>query len=96
MQVRVSPPNSSEEPGVSTSSKDPKALSRVQFGMLLVLLAACGIVTLVVMSGVAGKHGVCPGETQTSRPGNASCYAAYQNQAKTGVAGIPLGSGSAG
>jgi len=44
----------------------------------------------VAMSQVAGKHGICPGETQTSRPGNASCYAAYQNQSKTGVVGIAV------
>jgi hypothetical protein len=73
---------------VSTSSKDPKALTRVQFGGLLAVLAVCAILTLVVLGNVAGKHGVCPGETQASRPGNASCYAAYQNQEKTGVVGI--------
>ena len=73
---------------MATSSRDPKALSRAHFGMLLALLAVCGIVTLVVMSGVAGKHGVCPTDTQTSRPGNASCWAAYQNQDQTGVVGI--------
>jgi len=74
---------------VSTSSQDPKALTRVQFGVLLVVLMICGVVTLVVMGGVAGKHGTCPGETQTSRPGNADCYAAYRHQDKTGVVGIP-------
>ncbi|MGH8891272.1 MAG: hypothetical protein ACRDV3_16115 [Acidothermaceae bacterium] len=74
---------------MSTSSKDPKALTKVQFGVLLLVLVICGVVTLVVMGGVAGKHGVCPGETQTSRPGNADCYAAYRHQDKTGVVGIP-------
>lgn len=74
---------------MSTSSKDPKALTRVQFGLLLAVLVACGAVTLLVMAGVAGKHGKCPSETQTSRPGNATCYPAYQNQFKTGVVGIP-------
>jgi hypothetical protein len=73
---------------VSTSSKEPKALTKVQFGMLLVLLAVCGIAALVAMGGVAGKHGQCPSETQTSRPGNASCYATYQNQSNTGIVGI--------
>lgn len=74
---------------MSTSSKDPKALTKVQFGMLLVVLVICGVVTLVVMGGVAGKHGKCPGETQTSRPGNASCYAAYRHQETSGIVGIP-------
>ena len=79
---------------MATSSKDPKALSKAHFGMLLGLLAVCGIVTLVVMSGVAGKHGQCPTETQTSRPGNADCYASYVHQDNTGVVGIPVASPS--
>jgi hypothetical protein len=74
---------------VSTSSKDPKALTRVQFGLLLLVLVACGAVTLAVMAGVAGKHGKCPTDTQTSRPGNEACWPAYQHQIKTGVVGIP-------
>lgn len=74
---------------MSASSKDPSSLSKLQFALALGLLAACIVATLVVMAGVAGKHGRCPGETQVSRPGAASCYAAYQNQNKTGVAGIP-------
>jgi hypothetical protein len=73
---------------VSASSKDPSSLSKPQFAVALGLLAVCIVVTLVVMAGVAGKHGRCPGETQVSRPGAASCYAAYQNQDKTGVVGI--------
>ena len=75
---------------MSTSSKDPKALTKVQFGVLLAVLLVCAAGALVAMSQVAGKHGICPGETQTSRPGNASCYAAYQNQSKTGVVGIAV------
>lgn len=73
---------------MSSSTKDPSSLSKVQFAIALGVLAVCAVVTLVLMAGVAGKHGRCPGETQVSRPGAATCYAAYQNQNKTGVVGI--------
>jgi hypothetical protein len=74
---------------VSTSSKEPKALTKPQFGALLVVLAICGVAALVVLAGVAGKHGRCPSEGQTSRPSKNTCYAAYQYQQKTGVVGTP-------
>ena len=41
------------------------------------------------LAGVAGKHGRCPSEGQTSRPAKNTCYAAYQHQLKTGVVGTP-------
>lgn len=43
----------------------------VSVGVLLVSVAAA----LVAFVLVGGRHiGVCPGETQTSRPGNSTCY----------------------
>ena len=73
---------------MSTSSKDPQALTKAQFGALLVVLVVCGVLALISLAGAAGKHGACPSETQDSRPVNASCYVTYDNLAKTGVIGF--------
>lgn len=64
-----------------------RPLTVVQFWLLIVGLGVSGIAALVMLSQVAGPHGKCPGEQQTSHPGSASCYAAYQNQDRTGVVG---------
>jgi len=83
---------------VSASPKVVKPLTKFQWWTLLVVVVLCGVAALVVMASVAGKHGACPGETQTSRPGAASCYAAYQNQDSSGVVGAsaaPVSSASA-
>ncbi len=77
---------------MSTSTKEPQALTKAQFGALLVVLVACGVLALIALSGAAGKHGVCPGPRQDSRPTNASCYVTYDNLAKTGVIGYPSAS----
>ena len=73
---------------MSTSTKEPQALTKAQFTVMLVVLAICGVLALISLSGAAGKHGVCPSETQTSRPANASCYVTYDNLEQTGVLGV--------
>ncbi|HEX7105375.1 MAG TPA: hypothetical protein VF218_05365 [Acidothermaceae bacterium] len=73
---------------MSTSSKEPQALTKVQFAALLIVLAICGVLALISLAGAAGKHGVCPSETQDSRPANASCFATYNNLEQTGVLGV--------
>jgi len=50
-------------------------------------LAISAVLALVVLASVAGKHGKCPSETQVSRPGASSCFAAYKNTPKTGIVG---------
>ncbi len=72
---------------MSTSTKEPQALTKAQFGVLLVVLVVCGVLALISLAGAAGKHGQCPSETQDSRPANASCYVTYDNLDKTGVIG---------
>jgi hypothetical protein len=79
---------------VATSSKEPKALSRVQFAVIMGVLAACAIAALVSVGAMVAEKRVCPSETQTSRPGNATCWASYVHQDKTGVVGIPVESPS--
>jgi hypothetical protein len=73
---------------VSTSTKEPQALTKAQFGLLLVVLLICGVLAVISLAGAAGKHGVCPTVTQDSRPANASCYVTYNNLDKTGVVGF--------
>jgi hypothetical protein len=72
---------------VSTSSKEPQALTKKQFGVLLVVLALCAVAAVVSMASMGDKHGVCPTDTQVSRPANASCWVTYQNLEQTGVIG---------
>ncbi len=72
---------------MSTSSKEPQALTKVQFGILLMVLALCAGAAVVAMAGMGSQHGVCPTETQDSRPANASCFVTYQHLDKTGVIG---------
>ncbi len=50
-------------------------------------MAASGVLALVVLASVAGKHGNCPTPTQISRPGASKCWAAYDNQIQHGVVG---------
>jgi hypothetical protein len=64
-----------------------KPLSQVQFWIVVVTMALSGVAALVVLANVAGPHGSCPTETQTSRPAASDCSPAYQNQIKTGVVG---------
>jgi hypothetical protein len=89
-RLRPEPPAQSraaEEPRVSAKSKTDRPLSNAQFWAILVSMALAGVLALIVLSSVAGKHGKCPGETQVSRPGASSCWSAYQHQISTGVAG---------
>jgi hypothetical protein len=72
---------------VSTSSKEPQALTKTQFGILLGVLALCAVAALVAMGSMGDKHGVCPTPTQDSYPVNASCFTTYQNLEQTGVIG---------
>ena len=72
---------------MSTSTKEPQALTKVQFGVLLAVLIVCGVLAVISLAGAAGKHGICPSETQDSRPANAACYVTYDNLDKTGVIG---------
>jgi hypothetical protein len=72
---------------VAAKSKTDKPLSHVQFVAIIVVLAIAGVLALVSLSQVAGPHGKCPGETQVSRPGASSCWAAYTNQQNPGLVG---------
>jgi hypothetical protein len=78
---------------VSAKSKTDKPLSHVQFVAIVVVLAIAGVLALVSLSQVAGPHGKCPGETQVSRPGASSCWAAYKNTPKTGIVGHAAAAG---
>lgn len=73
---------------MSTSTKEPQALTKPQFAVLLVVLVVCGVLALISLGGAAGKHGACPSETQDSRPANAACYVTYKNLDQTGVIGF--------
>lgn len=77
---------------MSTSTKEPQALTKPQFAVLLVVLVVCGVLALISLAGAAGKHGQCPSETQDSRPANASCYTTYQHLDQTGVVGYQAAS----
>jgi hypothetical protein len=72
---------------VSAKSYADRPLSRIQFWLILGAMAVSGVLALVVLGSVAGKHGTCPTETQISRPGASSCWAAYDNQIHHGVVG---------
>jgi hypothetical protein len=73
---------------VSTSKKEPKALSKVQFGGLLAVLAVCIALAFLTMAGVAGKHGQCPDDPNSSRTASPTCWATYNNLDDTGVVGV--------
>jgi len=64
-----------------------RPLSRIQFFVILGAMAVAGVLALVVLASVAGKHGTCPTPTQISRPGASKCWAAYDNQIQHGVVG---------
>ena len=68
-------------------SKADRPLSLMQFWAIVSAMAISGVLALVVLASVAGKHGKCPTETQVSRPGASSCWAAYHNQHDHGVVG---------
>lgn len=72
---------------MSASSKKTRPLTAAQFWVLIGILVLSGVGALIALASVAGPHGKCPTETQTSRPGNMQCYGAYQNMDKTGVVG---------
>ncbi len=72
---------------MSATSKADRPLSHVQFWIVVAAMAISGVLALVVLANVAGPHGACPSETQTSHPAAATCNAAYVNQGKTGVVG---------
>lgn len=74
---------------MSAKSSIDRPLSYVQFVAIIVVLAVAGVLALITLAGVAGPHGKCPGETQVSRPGAASCWAAYTNLHNPGVVGHP-------
>jgi hypothetical protein len=72
---------------VSASTKVDRQLSHVQFAAIAIVLALSGLLALVIMANVAGKHGACPSETQTSRPAASSCFAAYTNTSNPALVG---------
>jgi hypothetical protein len=72
---------------VSAKSKTDRPLSHVQFVAIVVVLAISGVLALITLAGVAGPHGKCPSETQVSRPGASTCWAAYTNTDDPGVVG---------
>jgi hypothetical protein len=72
---------------VSATSKADRPLSQVQFWIVVAAMAISGVLALVVLANVAGPHGSCPTEKQTSRPAAATCTSPYVNQDKTGVVG---------
>lgn len=72
---------------MSASSKPDRPLSQLQFAIIAAVLAISGVLALVVLANVAGKHGTCPTEAQVSRPGASSCWAAYKNTPQTGIVG---------
>lgn len=62
-------------------------ITPIQFWCAIIALSLCAVAAFVALAGVAGKHGICPSETQTSRPAASSCYEAYQQQSSTGAIG---------
>jgi hypothetical protein len=72
---------------VSGRTKVDRQLSQVQFAAIAIVLALSGVLALVVLSSVAGKHGSCPSETQTSRPAASRCFAAYTNASDPALVG---------
>jgi hypothetical protein len=77
---------------VSAMRYADRPLSRIQFWVVLGAMAVSGVLALVVLSSVAGKHGTCPTPSQISRPGASICWAAYDNQSHHGVVGHPAAS----
>lgn len=73
---------------MSTSKKEPKALTKVQFGGLLAVLAVCMALALLSMAGVAGKHGQCPSDPNSAQAVSPTCWATYHNLDNTGVVGV--------
>jgi hypothetical protein len=71
---------------VSARSKG-KPLSQVQFWIVVVTMALSGVAALVVLANVAGPHGSCPTQSQTTRAVASPCSPAYENQINTGVVG---------
>lgn len=74
---------------MARSSREPKALTKAQFATVLGFLVLCGVAAIIAMSAMGASHGVCPTDTQMSRPGNATCWTSYQQQDETGVVGFP-------
>jgi hypothetical protein len=73
---------------VSATPKADRQLSRsMQFWAIALVLALSGVVALIVLARVAGKHGACPSETQTSRPAASRCFAAYTNPTDPSLVG---------
>ena len=72
---------------MSAQTKVDRQLSRVQFGVIAIVLALSGVLALIVLANVAGKHGSCPSETQTSRPVASRCFAAYTNASDPALVG---------
>ena len=62
-------------------------ITPVQFWAALAAMVLSVVAAFVVLASVAGKHGGCPSVSQVSRPAAASCFAASQAQASTGVVG---------
>jgi hypothetical protein len=62
-------------------------ITPVQFWVAVIGLALAAVAAFVVLASVAGKHGTCPGITQTSRPAASSCFEAYQQQSSSGAIG---------
>ncbi len=78
---------------MSAKSKTDRPLSHTQFVVIVVVLAISGVLALITLAGVAGPHGKCPSETQVSRPGASSCWAAYTNKLDPGVVGHAASTG---
>ena len=72
---------------MSAMSYADRPLSRMQFWVVLGAMAVSGVLALVVLASVAGKHGTCPTASQITRPSASSCWAAYDNQIHHGVVG---------
>ena len=72
---------------MSAATRVDRQLSRVQFAVIALVLAVSGLLALAVLSRVAGKHGSCPSETQTSRPAASRCFAAYTNASNPALVG---------
>jgi hypothetical protein len=73
---------------VSTSRKEPRSLTKAQFGTLLAVLAVCIALAMLTMAGVAGKHGQCSDNPNTARAVSPSCWATYTNLEHTGILGV--------
>jgi hypothetical protein len=74
-------------------SKTDRPLSHAQFVSIVIVLAISGVLALVTLARVAGPHGKCPSETQVSRPGASSCWAAYTNKTDPQLVGHQASTG---